>query len=142
MAIRPEYVMQSDTQRCWAACMESWTAAAWYWTRINQGVLVGLYSDNSSGGLMAGGVKYREFLLRFDLKEYIIPAGGLEEKLVKRWMDLMGYFIVIMESGTGSHAMLAYDASGGQLQVMDPARGYQKGALGDLGKALCLHMVP
>jgi hypothetical protein len=141
MAVLPPDVIQATTEQCWAACMESWTSVAWYWTKVDQGRLALYYADNPNGGLCSGGPKYKSFLLNYSLTETIVAAGALTEAMAQQWLTNGGYFMLILQKAQdASHAMLAFGCSGGYLPVMDPARGYTGGPVnGSPEKLLILH---
>ena len=135
MALRPKRVIQAADEMCWAACMEAWTEAAWYWQKVEQGIFAMYYGTGANYGLDPSGSKYQNLLYNWYMNDRVVGSGQMSPGAVRSWL-WMGYFMIIFKTGPKtSHAMLAYDiTSGDDLRVMDPNKdgGFRTGSLNSL----------
>lgn len=127
MGARPAYIKQTLSASCWAACMEALGGLTfrvashqqiWYVTQWGVGF--------PSGGLDYNSSAFDKFCNAFGFSKVIVPAGGLTEAQVLRWLAPgSDYFIFIeQQNPTTSHARLAYawrsTDFGAGIEVMDP----------------------
>jgi hypothetical protein len=143
MSTRPGLVTQSCEKSCWAACMESWTYAAWYFDKRTEQQLLWTFGDKDDGcRLDPSSTKYMQFLLTFDLKEQIRGAGQMTARSANAILGTGDYFMFIEQQDEGSsHARLAYACDGGILRAMDPDPtngGFVHCRVDQLGKILIL----
>lgn len=127
-AYKPYKVKQKKDWGCWAACMESWTSAVYYWkTRTYDDFVLAYGGSRDSLDTESGFINLVKY---YSLNIYIFPPKGLDVSHVNYTLTEQrehGRFSMIIEQLTpnSSHARLIYnnDIEKDCIDVMEPRTG-------------------